>query len=88
MDRPGQARFRAGDVAVVGAANEDGGGISWGAAYIFERDLGGADNWGQRAKLTASDAANFAEFGDAVATCERLGRGSAPLLAGKVAEYP
>jgi len=28
-----------------------------GAAYIFERNQGGAENWGQVRKLTASDAA-------------------------------
>ncbi len=30
-------------------------GSDAGAAYVFERDQGGADNWGQVKKLTASD---------------------------------
>ncbi|MBN1667874.1 MAG: FG-GAP repeat protein [Anaerolineales bacterium] len=36
-----------GDTLVVGAFNEDGAGTNRGAVYIFERDQGGLDNWGQ-----------------------------------------
>jgi len=57
----------AGDLAVVGANVEDGAGVARGAVYVFERDLGGADNWGERKKLTASDAADNDYFGGAVA---------------------
>ncbi len=53
-----------GDTALVGASNDDS---QKGAAYLFERDLGGAGNWGEAAKLTASDAANFDSFGWSVA---------------------
>jgi hypothetical protein len=49
-----------GDIVVVGAYGEDTGGSDAGAAYVFRRDQGGADNWGQVKKLTASDA----EWGD------------------------
>ena len=42
------------DVAVVGAPGNDDAGEP---AYIFERNHGGADNWGEVMKLTASDAA-------------------------------
>ncbi|MCH7580736.1 MAG: hypothetical protein IIB22_10885, partial [Chloroflexi bacterium] len=49
-----------GDTAVVGANLEDGGAGDpldrAGAAYVFERNQGGADSWGEVAKLTASDA--------------------------------
>jgi hypothetical protein len=45
-----------GDTAVVGALSEDAGGTDAGAAYVFQRDEGGAGNWGQVKKLTASDA--------------------------------
>ncbi len=34
-----------------------------GSAYVFERNFGGTDNWGERAKLTASDAAAYDAFG-------------------------
>ncbi len=39
-----------GDVAVVGAAFAGGSG----AAYVFQRNWGGTDKWGQVKKLTAS----------------------------------
>ena len=56
-----------GDTAVVGAWLEDGGGTSAGAAYVFQRDQGGPNNWGQVKKLTASDAQANDEFGFSVA---------------------
>ncbi len=43
--------------AMVGASKADGTAPDCGAPYIFERDQGGANNWGQSAKLTASDGA-------------------------------
>ncbi len=55
-----------GGTAVVGAFGEDTGGTSAGAAYVFQRNKGGADNWGQAAKLTASDAAAGDQFGSEV----------------------
>ncbi len=42
-----------GDTAIVGAYAEDAGG---GAAYIFQRDQGGAGNWGEVQKLIPSNA--------------------------------
>jgi hypothetical protein len=56
-----------GDTAVVGASGEDGLGSERGAAYVFERNQGGADNWGQVAKLAASDTQNDDYFGRSVA---------------------
>ncbi len=56
-----------GDTAVVGAHHEDAGGSNAGAAYVFGRDEGGADNWGEVKKLTASDAQAGDEFGVSVA---------------------
>jgi len=56
-----------GSLAVVGAAWDDGGGTNRGAAYLFGRDQGGAENWGEVKKLTASDANNSDIFGYAVA---------------------
>ncbi|MCX6571294.1 MAG: FG-GAP repeat protein [Candidatus Aminicenantes bacterium] len=56
-----------GDYAVVGAVAEDGAGTGRGAAYIFYRNQGGADNWGQVKKLTANAAADNDGFGFAVA---------------------
>jgi hypothetical protein len=55
------------DFAVVGAYGEDGGATNCGAVYVFDRDFGGSDNWGQVAKLIASDEENGDEFGYSLA---------------------
>ena len=66
FDNFGSAVSVSGNTAVVGALNDGDAGSSSGSAYIFERDQGGVDNWGQVAKLTASDAAAFDRFGFSV----------------------
>jgi hypothetical protein len=53
-----------GDTAVIGAYQEDTGGSSAGAAYVFTRS-GGA--WVEQAKLLASDAQSSDYFGYSVA---------------------
>ncbi len=53
-----------GDLVVVGA---DGNNSDTGAAYLYHRNQGGADNWGEVQKLTASDAAASDSFGASVA---------------------
>ena len=53
-----------GDTLVVGVMNEDDGGMSAGAAYVFVRN--GTD-WSEQAKLTAFDASPFDLFGRSVA---------------------
>jgi hypothetical protein len=55
------------DFAVVGANRANSNGTDRGQAYIFGRDRGGADNWGEVKKLKASDQANSDLFGQAVA---------------------
>ena len=66
-DRFGYSIDIDGDLVVVGAPLDDDAGRSSGSAYVFERDLGGANDWGQRAKLTAGDADADDEFGERVA---------------------
>jgi len=56
-----------GDYAVVAAPSEDGAGTDRGSVYIFRKDQGGANAWGQVARLRASDAANGDDFGASVA---------------------
>ena len=46
-----------GDTAIVGTQSD------FRPAYIFQRDQGGADNWGEVKKLIASDAAVGDAFG-------------------------
>jgi hypothetical protein len=55
-----------GDTVIVGADGVDGGGTDEGAAYIFSRDYGGADAWGQVAKLVSDEPADSNQFGFAV----------------------
>jgi hypothetical protein len=66
-DRFGYAVAISGDTVVVGTHMEDGAGKYRGAAYVYERNQGGADHWGQVTKLTASDAADMDYFGGSVA---------------------
>jgi hypothetical protein len=52
----------AGDVIVVGANYDDvvagiTTNIEQGSAYVFERNAGGTNNWGQVKQLTAADGA-------------------------------
>jgi len=70
-DKFGLAVSVSGDVAIVGAEfaddpREGDEGYECGAAYVFHRDVGGADNWGQVAKLTAPDAEGCGWFGSSV----------------------
>ena len=67
FDEFGRSVAVSGDTAVVGASREDAGGSDAGAAYIFQRNQGGADNWGEVKKLTASDAQAGDLFGRSVA---------------------
>ncbi len=54
------------DYAIVGAWLDDDNGTDSGSAYIFYRNEGGTDNWGQQAKLTALDGAAGDKFGYSV----------------------
>src|SRR6202011_5959975 len=51
------------DTVVIGAENKN---LGTGAAYIFERNQGGAESWGQVQELTAGDAAVSDQFGISV----------------------
>lgn len=51
------------NVAIIGARIKNN---SQGAAYIFQRNTGGTDNWGQSKKLVAPDAVDASFFGESV----------------------
>ena len=55
-----------GDTIIAGARQNDDAGTNSGSAYIFNRDHGGTNAWGQVMKLTASDAAAYDYFGSDV----------------------
>ena len=63
QDYFGYAVSISGDRIAVGAIWEDG---QRGAAYLFERNFGGADHWGEVKKLIASDAEVEDCFGGAI----------------------
>lgn len=56
-----------GETLAIGASGDDDPEDNRGAAYVFERDAGGPDNWGQVAKLTAIDGDRWDHFGISVA---------------------
>ena len=72
-DQFGNSVSISGDTVIVGAPRDDDACLPTentscdsGSAYVFGRDVGGADNWGQVVKLTAFDAAAGDNFGVAV----------------------
>lgn len=52
-----------GDTVIVGAPSDDDNGANSGSAYVFQRDVGGPDNWGQVIRLAASDPGAGDGFG-------------------------
>ena len=67
FDSFGAAVSLSGDTALAGATQDDDDGPQSGSAYVFQRDAGGADNWGQVVKLTATDADWVDNFGVSIA---------------------
>ena len=63
-DKFGYAVAVDGDIAVIGAYQDDDNGADSGAVYVFTRVEG---VWTQAAKLTASDSAAYDNFGISVA---------------------
>ncbi len=55
-----------GDTVVVGASGNDAAAVESGALYIFERNYGGTNNWGQVTKITTSDAEEGDLLGESV----------------------
>ncbi|OGD22905.1 MAG: hypothetical protein A2W03_18370 [Candidatus Aminicenantes bacterium RBG_16_63_16] len=51
---------------LAGAGWARGGGTERGQAYLFARDEGGTDNWGEVQSIRASDGANEDWFGSSV----------------------
>lgn len=52
--------------ALIGAPGDDDNGSSSGSAYIFYRNEGGTNNWGQQKKLKAYDGAAGDQYGSSV----------------------
>ncbi|TWT55024.1 hypothetical protein Pla22_26780 [Rubripirellula amarantea] len=65
-DRFGQSVSIDADLIAVGAFRHDGVGNDSGAVYVYSRDQGGVDNWGEVKAIEASDAAAADQFGYSV----------------------
>jgi hypothetical protein len=79
-DEFGYAVSFSGDVALIGAINDDDQGTYSGSAYIFERGPDGT--WTKAAKLLASDGKPFTGFAYAVAVSGGVAMVGAPSAAG------
>jgi VCBS repeat-containing protein len=66
-DEIGRSVAIAGDTIVVGANGDDDRGDRSGSGYVFQRDQGGADQWGQVAKINSNTGAAGDRFGWSVA---------------------
>ena len=66
-DHFGHAVAVSGNRIAVGARLDDDLGTNSGSVYIFDRNLGGTDNWGERTRIKASDAQGGDQFGFSVA---------------------
>ncbi|SHI10274.1 hypothetical protein [Ferrimonas marina] len=64
QDLFGIAVALSGDRVLIGASGEDSQGTDSGAAYLFDSEDG--QQWQQRARLLAEDAARYDRFGNAV----------------------
>ncbi|MFN4255776.1 MAG: MopE-related protein, partial [Saprospiraceae bacterium] len=68
VDYFGNAVSIDGNTALVGGYGDNVGTTTdAGSAYIFEKDNGGTNNWGQAAQLSASDFEAYEYFGHSVA---------------------
>ncbi|MFK7822324.1 MAG: choice-of-anchor Q domain-containing protein [Planctomycetaceae bacterium] len=66
-DQFGFAVAISGDSIVASAWKDNtGDAVDSGSVYVFDRNQGGTDNWGQLAKVEASDQAQFDLFGFSV----------------------
>ncbi|MBW2525550.1 MAG: FG-GAP repeat protein [Deltaproteobacteria bacterium] len=52
-----------GDVVAVGANGDDGAGVNSGAVYLFHRDEGGPDRWGQVQRIAPSNETPWRHVG-------------------------
>jgi FG-GAP repeat len=64
----GTALALASDTLIVGAPGTNvGTSVARGKAYVFERNAGGSDQWGETMQLAPSDGFSNADFGKAIA---------------------
>lgn len=52
------------DIVAIGSVGDDDNGTNSGSAYLFSKNEGGTNNWGQIKKLTSDDASTNGDFGN------------------------
>ncbi len=68
FDHFGEVVSISGENAFVAAPEDDGIRPNSGSVYVFNRNEGGTDNWGQKAKLAAPDGPFDRNFGRSIAS--------------------
>jgi cysteine-rich repeat protein len=76
-----------GDTIATGAPYDDGANYASGSVYVFQRDSGGAGEWGREAKLMLTAPAGFENLGIAVSTSGDTLIATAPGEADRGAAY-
>ena len=66
-DKFGQSVSISEDLIAVGATQDEVGGAAVGTVYIFQRNLGGSNNWGQLVRIAPTNLPAASQFGFAVA---------------------
>lgn len=72
-----------GDTVIAGDSYDDENGYLSGAAYVFSRDKGGADNWGEIKKIMASPGYSQENFGESVSVSGDIAVVGAPASSGR-----
>ena len=65
-DKFGQAVAIGEDLIAVGAIQDEVDGSAVGAVYLFQRDVGGSNNWGQLTRIAPTNLPASSQFGYAV----------------------
>ena len=68
-----------GDLLVVGSPLNSDLAVQAGAAYVFARNQGGSNQWGQVKKVTAADGQAYDQFGTSVSINNTLVAVGCPL---------
>jgi VCBS repeat-containing protein len=65
-DRFGRSVAISDDYLAVGAINDEVGGVEVGSVYLYQRHLGGTNNWGEWIRITPTNITNAIRFGYAL----------------------
>lgn len=65
-DRFGRSVAISDDLIAVGAISDSTDGVRMGSVYLFQRDLGGSNNWGELTRIVPTNSSTAVEFGYSV----------------------